>query len=137
MNSFIQKFGLHPLGALAFVCVDMMLFGADMTIVGWLISIPVGFLLFIACLLLQRFSYKDDWGTSVAKALIVGVLTAIPTPLPAIVTGMGGILGAIGAAKGLLMEPRPMKDALPPAAGRPMKDALPPIEDDPSKRLPR
>lgn len=102
MNLFVQRFGLHPLTALGMICVDMMLFGPDMTGIGWIISVPVAILLTIPCILLQKYAYGDTWQVSVGKGMILGVLTAIPTPLPAVVTGAGGILGAIGAVKGLI-----------------------------------
>ncbi len=102
MNLFIQRFGLHPLTALGMICVDMMLFGGDLTVVGWVISVPVAILLTIPCILLQKYAYGDTWQVAVGKGMILGVLTAIPTPLPAVVTGAGGILGAIGAVKGLI-----------------------------------
>lgn len=102
MNRFIQAFGLHPLSALGMICVDIMLFGADATGVGWLVSCSVAVALTIPCILIQRYSYNDNWGTAVGKGMIIGILTAIPSPLPAIITGAGGVLGTVGAVKGLL-----------------------------------
>jgi hypothetical protein len=37
---------------------------------------------------------KEPWGLAIGKGMIIGVLTAIPTPLPSILTFGGGVLGA-------------------------------------------
>jgi len=81
------------------VVVDLMLTAADLFTAGT-VSVLVAAILTIPCVLLQRYAYKDEWGVAVGKGLIVGILTAIPTPLPAIVTGMGGIAGTIGLFSG-------------------------------------
>jgi hypothetical protein len=95
----MRKFGIHPLVAVGLVAVDTMLFGADVTGVGWIISCLVATVLMIPAILIQHFSYKDKWGIAIAKGIGVGVLTAIPTPLPAVITGSGGIMGLIGMLK--------------------------------------
>lgn len=128
MNDFIQKFGIHPLGALAFICIDAMLFIPDATIIGWVISIPVGMIIAVACFLLQKFAYKDDVPTSIAKSLILGLLTAIPTPLPSVITGVGGVLGMIGAIKGLI-QPKAQQSS-PETLPRIEKDVTPAIKAD-------
>jgi hypothetical protein len=95
----LRQLGLHPLVAFAMVVVDLMLTAADLFTAAT-VSILVAAILTIPCVLLQRYAYKDEWGVAVGKGLIVGILTAIPTPLPAIVTGMGGIAGTIGLFSG-------------------------------------
>lgn len=77
------------------VVIDIMLLAADLATAAT-VSIVVGLVLTIPCVLLQRYAYKDEWGVAVGKGMIVGILTAIPTPLPSIVTGVGGVAGAIG-----------------------------------------
>lgn len=91
----LRQLGLHPLVAFAMVVVDLMLVASDLATAAT-VSVLVALVLTIPCILLQRYAYKDEWGVAVGKGLIVGILTAIPTPLPAIVTGAGGIAGAIG-----------------------------------------
>ncbi len=91
----LRQLGLHPLVAFAMVVVDLMLTAADLFTAGT-VSILVAIILTIPCVLLQRYAYKDEWGVAIGKGLIVGILTAIPTPLPAIVTGLGGVAGTIG-----------------------------------------
>jgi len=109
MSPFIQKFGLHPLVAIAMISVDLMLFGPEWALgpVGWAVSVMVAFALTIPCILLQRFAYRDEWTVAISKGVIIGILTAIPTPLPAIVTGASGILGLIGTAAVSLMKSPP------------------------------
>lgn len=95
----IHHIGLHPLVAFGMIAVDMMLFGGEATPVGWVLSTVVAAVLVIPCIIMQRFSYKDKWIIAVAKGLFVGILTAIPTPLPALLTGIGGIMGLLSSFK--------------------------------------
>lgn len=95
-KQILQTVGLHPLVAFGMIVVDMMLFGADTTGVGWFASCFVASLLVLPCILLQRYAYKDTWLIAISKGCIVGIITAIPTPLPAVLTGIGGVLGLLG-----------------------------------------
>ena len=81
--SFCSKFGLHPLTALGLFAVDWMLFGEEVATggAGWLVSLPVGVVLGLIAILIQKHSYKDETAPAVAKGLLVGLLTAIPAPL--------------------------------------------------------
>src|SRR5438309_7066654 len=83
LKLFSQTFGLHPLTAMGLFVVDWMLFGEEVATagVGWLISLPVGFLLGLIAILIQKHVYKDETLPAVAKGLLVGLLTAIPAPL--------------------------------------------------------
>lgn len=92
-----QAFGLHPLVAFAVVAVDIMLFGGEASTggVAWIVSIGVALALAIPAALLQRYAYKDDWGTAIGKAGVLALLTAIPTPLPAILPAVAGVMGMI------------------------------------------
>jgi len=113
MQTFAKKFGLHPLVALIAIGVDSVLVAPETvatflgietagisTLIAIVIAIVVSAILMVACILLQRYSYKDNWGAAVGKGLIVGILTAIPTPFPSIVTGAGGVIGIVGLVKG-------------------------------------
>ncbi len=95
MNKFLQTIGLDPLVAFAVIAIDLMLFAPDATGVGWVVSCIVASLLVFPCILLQRFSFGDNWKVAIAKAIIVGILTAIPTPLPAVVTSAVGVAGLL------------------------------------------
>ena len=92
-----RALGLHPLVALSMIVVDAMLFPADATGAGWLLSATVALFLTAPCVLMQRFAYKDSWAVAISKGMIVGILTAIPTPIPSILTAAGGVAGLIGA----------------------------------------
>jgi len=83
LKSFSQTFGLHPLTVMGMFAVDWMLFGEEVATagIGWLISLPVGVALGVAAALIQKQAYKDETMSAVAKGLLVGLLTAIPTPL--------------------------------------------------------
>jgi hypothetical protein len=91
----LHSLGLHPLTAFGMIAVDLMLFAAEGGTLGtsWLISVAVGVALSIPCILIQRHGYKDTWGLAVGKGIMVGVLTAIPTPLPSIISLAGGVIG--------------------------------------------
>ncbi len=97
MKKFSQYFGLHPMVGFGMFAVDLMLFSFETATfeVGWLVSIPVGAALAIPSMLIQKYSYQDSWGAAIGKGLLIGVLTAIPTPLPAIVPFLGGVLGVV------------------------------------------
>jgi len=99
MIRLAKTMGLHPLVAIAMILVDLMLFPSDATPVTWIVSVAVALALVIPCVLMQRFAYKDTWAVAISKGMIVGVLTAIPSPLPSIATAAGGVAGLIGAAK--------------------------------------
>lgn len=90
-------FGLHPLVAFGMIGVDMMLFGAEGMTVGisWPISVGVAAVLTVPCILIQKYGMKEPWGLAVGKGLMVGVLTAIPTPLPSSVSLIGGGMGTV------------------------------------------
>jgi hypothetical protein len=101
----LRKLGLHPLVAFAMVCVDLMLTASDLMTVAT-VSVAVAAALTVPCVLLQRYAYKDTWGAAIGKGLIVGILTAIPTPLPSVVTGASGVLGFIGLLSDRKAPPR-------------------------------
>jgi hypothetical protein len=121
LRSFCQTFGLHPLTALGLLAVDWMLFGEELATAGtgWLVSLPVGFLLGFVAFLIQRRLYKDEMTPAVGKALVVGFLTAIPAPLSSLgilpLAAFGAIQflspkvghGAAGNTNMLLGAPRP------------------------------
>lgn len=101
--------GLHPLVAFGMIAVDLMLFAAEgATFEGsWPVSVAVGIALTIPCILIQRHGYKDPWGLAVGKGMMVGLLTAIPTPLPSVITLTGGVFGT---ASMLLGEGKPSEE---------------------------
>jgi len=96
-RGFSQVFGIHPAIAFLTLIVDMMLFGGEIATMGAIlpISIGAGCLLGVIAYLTQRKWYGDDKQSALIKSLIIGFLTAIPTPLPAILSVPSGIVGLI------------------------------------------
>ncbi len=102
---FDQIFGIDPrIAFLAFV-VDLMLFGTAAATMG--ITLPVLIPLAIAAgIVLGRITYKaqvkwfgDDHDSAMIKAGIIGLLTAIPVGIPAIVWIPSGLLGLLHNAR--------------------------------------
>jgi hypothetical protein len=96
-RGFSQMFGVHPAVASLALIVDLMLFGGEVATMGAIlpVSIGAGALLGLIVYLTQRKWYGDDKESAAIKALILGFLTAIPTPLPAILTVPSGIVGLV------------------------------------------
>jgi hypothetical protein len=100
-----QIFGIDPrIAFLAFV-VDLMLFGTAAATMG--ITLPVLIPLAMAAgIVLGRITYKaqmnrygDDHDSATIKAGIIGLLTAIPVGIPAIVWVPSGLLGMLHNAR--------------------------------------
>lgn len=108
LKKLSQSFGLHPLVGFGMFAVDMMLFGGEvMTFELTLpISMAVGAALSIPSILIQKYSFNDRWGAATGKGLLIGVLTAIPTPLPALVPLLGGTLGTMQMLSGKENDPK-------------------------------
>ncbi len=104
-KGFDQLFGIDPrIAFLAFV-VDLMLFGTAAATMG--IALPILIpIAIVAGVVLGRITYKaqikwygDDHDSAVIKAGIVGLLTAIPVGIPAIVWVPSGLLGLLHNAR--------------------------------------
>jgi hypothetical protein len=53
---------------------------------------------FLSTLFVQRYLAKDDWGASVAKGLVMGIIAGVPFPVTG--TAIGAILlGWAGASQ--------------------------------------
>ncbi len=94
-RGFGQVFGLDPRVAFLTLVVDGMLFGGDIATLGAsaLLSIPAGVVLGVITYKAQRHWYGDDRESALIKGLIVGLLTAIPTSLPGLLTVPTGLIG--------------------------------------------
>lgn len=98
LNKFIQFcqfFGLNPIVALMMIVLDVMLFGTGGLAASWPISIPIGIVATIICVLIQKNAMREQWGLAIGKGLFVGLLTAIPTPIPSLLTATGGAFGTV------------------------------------------
>ena len=96
-GGFAQLFGLDPRIAILTFTVDMMLFGGAVLTFGLMIpvSLVAGIILGFITYRAQMKWYGDDRESALIKGVIIALLTAIPTPLPAIVYVSSGILGLI------------------------------------------
>ena len=90
-----QTFGLLPFLAFLLVIVDVMLHGAAVLSAGLLIpfSLLGGCVLGYVTYKLQKAVYGDHDEIAKAKAIIVALLTAIPSPLPYALFIPAGIVG--------------------------------------------
>ena len=94
----LRVIGIHPMAAAGVIAADSMLFGGTVVTagLGWVASVPVGIAIAVAVFLIQhRGSPRDDLGLAAGKGIIVGVLTAIPTPLASVFVVGAGTAGAI------------------------------------------
>ena len=106
MERFAERYGFHPLAAMVMISADVLLVGSETVAtlfgietagvslaVAILINAGILIVLSTGCILLQRYSYRDDWLKAIVKGIIVGIVTAIPTPFAAIITFGSGVAG--------------------------------------------
>jgi hypothetical protein len=88
-------FELHPAVAFGTVACDLGLHGADVVSAGLLIpfSALAGVVLGVIAYRSQKRFCGDDHESALVKGLIVGLLTAIPSPLPYVLFIPAGLLG--------------------------------------------
>lgn len=90
-----QAIGLSPLVAVGVICTDVMVNAVQVMTLGALMvlsllaAIPLGIIAYKG----QRKFYGDDHETALIKALLVGLLAAIPSPLPYMLFVPAGIVG--------------------------------------------
>jgi hypothetical protein len=96
-RGFGQMFGLHPAIAFLTFIVDAMLFGGEVGSLGtsFPISLAASVVLGILAYKAQQKWYGDDTENAAIKAGILAFLTAIPTPLPALVYVPAGVVGLV------------------------------------------
>jgi hypothetical protein len=96
-----QMFGLDIRAALLTVLVDLMVFAEDtisletLLPLGILVAAVLGFIVYR----IQRKWYNDDHDSALIKAMIIGLLTAIPVPLTPLIAIPGGVLGIVKAIR--------------------------------------
>ncbi len=96
-RGFGQMFGLHPGIAFLTFVMDAMLFGAEAGSLGTSFPIPLAasIVLGILAYKAQMKWYGDDSENAAIKAGILAFLTAIPTPLPALLYVPAGLVGLV------------------------------------------
>jgi hypothetical protein len=94
-RGFARMFGLHPAVAFLIFIVDSMMFAADWGTLGafWPVSVVVGLVLGIITYRAQIKWQGDDKESAFIKAAILALLTAIPAPIPALLSVPAGIVG--------------------------------------------
>jgi hypothetical protein len=94
---FGQHFGLHPIPAVMTLTVNAMMFGAEAASLGalWPAALAAAVALAFITYRAQKKFYGDDHEAALIKALAVGLLTAIPTGLPALLTVPSGVVGLV------------------------------------------
>jgi hypothetical protein len=90
-------FGLDPRVALLTVLVDLMANSATIVSAGLLYEVELGAaaVLTLIAYKAQRAWYGDDRDSALIKALIVGLLTAIPVPITPLFALPGGAIGLL------------------------------------------
>lgn len=91
-RGFAQILGLHPAVAFLTLVVDTMLSATDLLTAGVgsvLIACVVGGVAYRA----QKKWYGDDNESAAIKAVILTLLVAIPTPIPALAYVPAGVVG--------------------------------------------
>jgi hypothetical protein len=91
-----QVFGIDPRIAFLTFVLDLMLFGVEGVSAFasvLFVSLPAGVALAYITYKAQMKWYGDDHDTALIKGCILGLLTAIPSPLPSIVYIPSGIVG--------------------------------------------
>jgi len=96
-RTFSRRFGLDPRIAVLTLIVDMMLNAGDLFTMGLLlpISVAAGIVLGFIAYKAQIYWYGDDKESAKIKAIMLGLLTAIPTPLPEVLYIPAGLLGLV------------------------------------------
>ncbi len=102
-RSFVQRFGLDPRVAFLVLIVDVMLNAGDVFSMGLLLplSIAAGILVGYIAYRAQIHWYGDDPESARIKAAMLGLLTAIPTPLPEVLYVPAGLLGLVRTLRGV------------------------------------
>ncbi len=96
-RGFGQAFGLHPIPAVATLAVNAMIFGGDILTMGMIfpLALAAAIVLGIITFKSQQRYYCDDDEVAIIKALVVGLLTAIPVGLPAFLTVPSAVVGFV------------------------------------------
>jgi hypothetical protein len=94
-RGFGQMFGLHPGIAFLIIIADTMIFSGDIISGGLLLPVAFGgaAVLGIITHMAQKSWFGDDDRNALIKALIVALLTAIPSPLPYVLFVPAGLVG--------------------------------------------
>lgn len=92
-----QLLGLHPIPAVMTLSVNAMMFGAEVGTLGAAFPAALAAAVVLAFIVYraQIKWYGDDHESALIKAMAVGLLTAIPTGLPAFLTVPSAVVGLV------------------------------------------
>lgn len=80
---------IHALAALATIALDGVFTVPELAAFSIPItSVVVGALGFSATALVQRFVARDEWGASLAKGLVMGIISGVPYPVAGTLVGI-------------------------------------------------
>ena len=96
-KGFGQVFGLDPRIAFLTFVVDLMLNAGEFATMGLVlpVSLVAGIVLGFITYRAQMKWYGDDSESAMIKAVMLGLLTAIPTALPSFLYGTAGLIGLV------------------------------------------
>jgi hypothetical protein len=100
-RGFLQTVGLAPTTAASAIAVDLVLFSGDVASMGLLLPfslVSAGVLGWISYRWQRRWG--DDHELALTKAVLVGLLTAIPAPITWLFAGPAGVAGIIKNMRG-------------------------------------
>jgi hypothetical protein len=107
---------IHPLAALATIVLDNVFGVVEMVdpIALLFTSLGVGVVGTVTTMLVQHYLSKDNWGASVAKGLVMGIIAGVPFQVSG--TAVGAILlGWAGLSQWLkLPAPKDKPEQIPP-----------------------
>ena len=108
---------VHPLAALATLLLDNVSFAVEALEIVDPFLMPftwfaVGAIDAITVTLVQRYLAEDEWGPSIAKGLVMGIIAGVPTSVAG--TAVGGLLLAWAGLHQWIQ--------LPSSAGKPDND---------------
>ena len=79
---------IHPWSAILLIVIDNLWLLADWAALLWIVTIPLSFLaVFIPSYFIQKFVNGDATGRSLAVALFLAVMAAVPTPVTGTTVG--------------------------------------------------
>lgn len=96
-QGFANRFGVHPAIALFTLCIDLMSFGGEAASFGLflpfsaLMASAVGYVTYHG----QQSWYGDSAESAKTKAVMLAVLTFIPSPLPSMAYLPAGFIGLL------------------------------------------
>ena len=90
-------FGLHVSAAALTVIIDVMMFGGELVSAGFFFPLEIMAAVVLSFIVyrIQKHWYGDPHDSALTKALIVGLVTAIPVPLTPLIVIPGGLVGLV------------------------------------------